>query len=101
MVPTIILTYMPPSDAFPNPMVLGHAAENGAQQMHLLPGEAWVVQVYLGAHGQFTFGLIALLEKLGLSAYVFGDGGLDAQETLNGRTLPIPWLRYFTFAPMV
>jgi hypothetical protein len=56
MVPTIILTYMPPSDAFPNPMVLGHAAENGAQQMHLLPGEAWVVQVYLGAHGQFTFG---------------------------------------------
>jgi len=56
MVPTIILTYLPPSDAFPNPMVLGHAAENGAQQMHLLPGEAWVVQVYLGAHGQFTFG---------------------------------------------
>jgi hypothetical protein len=47
---------MPPSDAYLNPMVLGHAAENGAQQMHLLPGEAWVVQVYLGAHGQFTFG---------------------------------------------
>ena len=39
--------------------------------------------------------------KLGLSAYVFGDGGLDAQETLNGRTLPLPWLRYFTLAPMV
>ena len=44
---------------------------------------------------------IALLEKLGLSAYVLVTGGLDAQETLNGRTLPLPWLRYFTLAPMV
>ena len=31
---------------------------------------------------------IALLEKLELSAYVFGDGGLDAQETLMAERFP-------------
>ena len=79
MVPTIILTYMPPSDAFPNPMVLGHAAENGAQHMHLLRVEGWSFESIWCSWPNYLW-IIGAARKTGAQCLCIWCGGLDAQD---------------------